>query len=76
MGHTDNITCRYKDYTNQHTYTYIYIYIVTHKNKYLTTDSRMLNVLEAFEFKGLDTFLKEEKKDLISDENILKLGLQ
>ncbi len=36
----------------------------------------MLNVLEAFEFKGLDTFLKEEKKDLISDENILKLGLQ
>ncbi len=23
----------------------------------------MLNVLEAFEFKGLDTFLKEEKRD-------------
>ncbi len=57
------------------------IYSHTQKNKnnlyrYLTTDSRTLNVLEAFEFKGLDTFLKEEKMDFISDENILKLGLQ
>ncbi len=59
-----------------------YIYsIYTHTQKkniyrYLTTDSRMLNVLEAFEFKGLDTFLKEVKQYFISDENILKLGLQ
>ncbi len=61
MGHTDNITCRYKDYTNQHKL-YIYIYICHKKRilyRYLTTDSRMLHVLEAFEFKGLDTFLKE-----------------
>ncbi len=36
----------------------------------------MFNVLEAFEFKGLDTFLKEVKIDFTSDENILKLGLQ
>ncbi len=36
----------------------------------------MFNVLEAFEFKGLDTFLKEVKIDFTSDETILKLGLQ
>ncbi len=60
MGHTDNITCRYKSYTNQHN-------IPSQKKKlcrYCTTDSRMLNVLEAFEFKGLDTFLKEVKEIL------------
>jgi len=30
---------------------------------------------EAFVFKGFDIFLKEVKKDFISEENILKLGL-
>lgn len=36
----------------------------------------MWYVLEAFEFKGLDALLKEVKMDFISEENILKLGLQ